>query len=292
VIPEGFLATLLGLPFFCYVHGEELGYVAGSKELSWLAHRVFTQARSIIPNSHNTFQILREKWLVSPERMHVFHPGVDTETFIPAPADPVTRKRLGWDGRTVVLTVGRLQKRKGHDVMIRALPLIRRAVPDVLYAIVGAGEEKPYLEALVRDQNLNDSVQFLGELADAPLIECYQQCDLFVLPNREVNGDFEGFGMVLVEAQACGKAVVAGKSGGTGETMREGETGILVHCEEPEELARTVTQLLQQAERRTRMGAAGRPWVVEQFDWNALAARARKLFGFEPQSITPCLVSS
>jgi phosphatidyl-myo-inositol dimannoside synthase len=89
-----------------------------------------------------------------------------------------------------------------------------------------------------------------------------------------VDGDFEGFGMVLVEAQACGKAVIAGTSGGTAETMRRGETGLLVNCDAPEPLANAVCQLLSDDQRRRAMGHAARQWVEEKFDWNRLAAQA------------------
>jgi phosphatidylinositol alpha-1,6-mannosyltransferase len=121
-------------------------------------------------------------------------------------------------------------------------------------------------------------VQFLGETIDDDLIRCYQQCDLFVLPNREVNGDIEGFGMVLVEAQACGRPVVAGDSGGTAETMRVGETGHIVCCNDTHALAKIVSELLIDDQRRARMGQAARAWAVSQFDWDALAKRADELF--------------
>ena len=109
--------------------------------------------------------------------------------------------------------------------MIRALRQIRQSIPDVLYSIVGDGKERQRLEVLAPTKELRDHVQFRGEASDAEMIECYQQCDLFALPNREVAGEFEGFGMVLLEAQACGKPVLAGTSGGTSETMRIPETG-------------------------------------------------------------------
>jgi glycosyltransferase involved in cell wall biosynthesis len=157
------------------------------------------------------------------------------------------RDGLGWGDRPVILTVGRLQKRKGHDQLILALPKIRQAIPDVLYSIVGEGEERSSLESLVAREGLGDHVQFVGHPNDEELVRCYQQCDLFVLPNRQVAKDIEGFGMVLLEAQACGKPVVAGASGGTAETMRIPETGHVVPCDTPEHLADLVVKLLEGA---------------------------------------------
>jgi phosphatidylinositol alpha-1,6-mannosyltransferase len=197
------------------------------------------------------------------------------------------RARLGWGERRVVLTVGRLQKSKGQDMLVRALPALRRAVPDVLYAVLGDGEERAALEQLVDREGVRQSVQFLGEADDATLVRCYQQCDLFALPNRQVGVDIEGFGMVLLEAQACGRPVLAGASGGTAETMRVPQTGRVVPCDGPEELARTLTELLRQPDLLERMGAAGRAWVVERFDWAALTRQAERLFAGEAAAAAP-----
>jgi phosphatidylinositol alpha-1,6-mannosyltransferase len=207
------------------------------------------------------------------------HPGVDTSQFVPSPPDPSVRDRLGWSNRRVILTVGALQKRKGQDMMIRALPAIRTRCPDVLYAIVGEGWERPYLDRLVAEHGVGDVVQFRGATADAELIECYQQCDLFALPNRQVGWDFEGFGIVLLEAQACGRPVMAGLSGGTSETIQPSETGLLVSCETPEPIVDAVCPILDDPERGARMGARGRDWVVKRFDWNVLSLQAQEMFG-------------
>jgi phosphatidylinositol alpha-1,6-mannosyltransferase len=113
--------------------------------------------------------------------------------------------------------------------------------------------------------------------SDEELIECYQQCDLFALPNRQVGWDFEGFGIVLLEAQACGKPAIAGSSGGTAEAIAPSRTGELVSCETPDELALIVGDLLEDRERRARMGARAREWVVEHFDWEVLSRQARRI---------------
>jgi phosphatidylinositol alpha-1,6-mannosyltransferase len=281
-LPEGFAVWLSSwrtrVPYVCYVHGEDVTTAATSRELSWMVKRVLHGARFLIANSHSTRTILLRDWRLAAEQVQLLHPGVDTRRFTPAPRDPAGRVELGWGNRPVVLTVGRLQKRKGHDQMIRALPAIRRRLPDVLYAIVGDGEERANLDHLVREHAVHEHVQFLGEVDDAWLIRCYQQCDLFALPNRQEGSDIEGFGMVLLEAQACGRPVVAGASGGTAETMRPGESGLIVPCDGPDELARVVPELLSRPEELARMGEAGRRWVVEQFDWESLTRRAGELF--------------
>jgi phosphatidylinositol alpha-1,6-mannosyltransferase len=281
-LPEGLMGLALkywyGLSYVCYVHGEEISYATTSRELSWLLRQVLRSAEFVIANSRNTERLLSEQWQLPAERVRLLHPGVDTERFHPGPRDPDVRARLGWGNRPVVLTVGRLQKRKGHDQMILALPTIRRTVPNVLYAIVGDGEERTILEELAAREGLTNHVVFMGELDDANLVTCYQQCDLFVLPNRQVGQDIEGFGMVLLEAQACGKAVIAGASGGTAETMNIPETGQIVDCTSPAGLASLVARWLAEPARLALMGQAARAWVVEHYDWSALVRQATHLF--------------
>ena len=281
-LPEGWIAWLLskrhGLPYVCYVHGEEINVAAQSRELTWMTRRVLHGARQVIVNSRNTARIVEQAVALPAERVHVLHPGVDVEKFTPAPRDAAIRAELGWGDRPVVLTVGRLQKRKGHDQLIRALPQIRATVPDVLYAIVGDGEQRAQLEREVDDLGLQEAVRFHGDLGDEALVRVYQQCDLFVLPNREVAGDIEGFGMVLLEAQACGRPVIAGASVGTAETMRVGATGRIVPCETPGPLAEAIVELLDYPALRTEMGVAGRQWTVEHFGWDALSEQAQRIF--------------
>lgn len=284
-IPEGFLAWSLrkfgGPPYWCYAHGEELVYAGGSRELGWMARRSLRGAERVIANSQNTAAILRDSWNVPESKVIVLHPGVEAEKFRPAPRSTAVRERLGWGNRPVILTVGALSARKGQDTMIRALPAVRRAVPDALYAVAGEGWERPRLEQLAKDLGVADAVQFRGTPTDADLVECYQQCDLFALPNRREGNDVEGFGIVLLEAQACGKPVIAGTSGGTAETMRIPETGVVVDCTTPDRLAEVVVEWLRDPVRRDVMGRAAREWVVEKFDWLVLVGEARKLFGFD-----------
>ena len=281
-LPEGVLAWALrwryGVPYSCFVHGEDVGTAFHSREQTFLVRRVLNGAARVFANSHNTAERLRQRWGVGDDRLRVLHPGVDEARFVPAVADAGVRRRLGWDERPVILTVGRLQRRKGQDQLIRALSRIRQSFPDVLYAVIGEGEQRAPLDELVRELGLEQHVQFRGEASDEDLIPCYQQCDLFALPNREIDGDIEGFGMVLLEAQACGRAVVAGASGGTAETMRAPQTGRLVPCDEPGPLAEVLLELLGDAALRRQIGRAGRAWVEANFSWDALGCQAAALF--------------
>lgn len=290
-LPEGLLALALswrtGIPYGCFVHGEEVNLsndetsppifdrrVYDSRELGLIVGLILRRASKVIANSHNTRSILTQRWRLPEERVAVLYPGVDSDFFRPAATSVAARARLGWQDRSVILTVGRLQKRKGHDLLISALPEIRSEHLNVLYAIAGTGEELESLRQLVAEKDLGNHVQFHTDIDDEQLRSCYQQCDLFVLPNRDLRGDIEGFGMVLLEAQACGKPVVAGASGGTAETMSIPETGLVVDSENSSLLAATVIELLSDRQRRESMGHRARSWVEQRFEWEALAAQA------------------
>jgi phosphatidylinositol alpha-1,6-mannosyltransferase len=281
-LPEGLLAASIrrwaGIPFFTFVHGEELTLAASSRELRRLTRKVLRTAACVIANSDHTRTLLIDHWRVPSEQIVVMHPGVDTAHFVPAARSLAARRNLEWGSRQVILTVGALQKRKGQDMLIRALPAIRQRCLDVLYAIAGEGWERPSLESLVAECGVADLVQFRGMPGDAELVACYQQCDLFALPNRQVGWDFEGFGIVLLEAQACGKPVITGRSGGTAETIDPSRTGEIVDCDAPDLLADLAADLLQDDARRERMGTLARQWVVERFAWDVLSRQAAELF--------------
>jgi phosphatidylinositol alpha-1,6-mannosyltransferase len=275
LIPEGVPALVnkfrRGVPFTCYVHGEDVEIARTSREISMLTRWVIPQAEKIVANSNNTRDLLTKWWKIDEDRIVVMTPGVDIAHYHPSQS----KKRWEpWRQKKVVVTVGRLVPRKGQDMMIRALPLIRESVEDVYYCIVGGGAEEQHLRNLADSHGVSDIVEFAGELTDDQMLACYQDCDLFALPNRRVMNDDEGFGMVLLEAQSCGKAVLAGDSGGTRETMLLGETGVIADCTNPQSLAKSVVNLLQDTARLQQMGLKGRQFMERFFSWTELAQKA------------------
>ncbi len=282
VLPEGVIAWLLniftGIPYVCYVHGEDLETAKSSREQYFICGQVIKRAKMIVCNSQNSANIVAEFGDSAKAKARVMHPGVDKNIFFPAPVNQQTKDALGWSKRRVALTVGRLQARKGQDMMIKAVPKIVEKYPDFLYAIVGGGEQKQELLSLVADLNLTEHVMFMSEISDEQMIQCYQQCDVFILPNRTIGQDIEGFGMVLVEAQSCGKAVIAGDSGGTKETMLDGQTGYVIDATSVSTISAKVCAMLDDDDTLQSMGIAAREHVVANLDWTALSSQAKALF--------------
>jgi phosphatidylinositol alpha-1,6-mannosyltransferase len=278
---EGLVARLvkatMGLPYLCFIHGEDINVAKTSRELSFLTNSVLKNADRLIANSGFTRELLIHDWNVPTERIELMHPGVDCNYYAPLVAP--SPRSLFPESRHVLLTVGRLQERKGHDSLIGGLQEIRKLFPNVLYAIAGDGEQKLVLKELVDRLNLENHVRFLGEVDDATLRQAYRECDLFVLPNRAVGRDMEGFGIVLLEAQACGKPVIAGRSGGTKDAIIPNQTGLLVDCEnprQPQDLVSGICRLLADERERQRLGTNARTFVRNSFDWEILAQQAEK----------------
>jgi len=281
VLPEGLAALCVGawlrIPFLVYAHGEEISICNTSRKLAWLAPRVYNQAAAIIANSRNTKGLLTEIGVL-PEKIHVISPGVDPSTFQGGHhGGRVIRDRYKLGTSPVLLTVGRLQRRKGQDMVIRALPGIRRRTPGTVYVIVGAGEEERYLRELASDAGVQDHVVFVGTASADELPAYYAACDVFVMPSRQIGPDIEGFGIVYLEAGAAGKAVIGGRSGGTGEAIVDGVTGLRVDGNNLQEIESAVARLLSNPQEAGEMGENGRSRAEAEFGWDSIAQRTKNL---------------
>ncbi|MEU6742506.1 glycosyltransferase family 4 protein [Streptosporangium sandarakinum] len=204
-------------------------------------------------------------------------PGVDIEAFRPGAGGREVRAALGLGERPVVVCLSRLVPRKGQDVLLRAWPLVLRAVPEAVLLIVGGGPYHRTLERLARP--LGDAVRITGPVPWAALPAHLDAGDVFAMPCRTRLGgiDFEGLGIVYLEASASGLPVVAGSSGGAPDAVLPGETGVVVDGTRPREVARAVTGLLEDPERARKMGERGRDWVTREWGWDLVSARFAEL---------------
>lgn len=223
-----------------------------------------------VPVSRYTAGLLHREG-VDPSRTRVVPNGVDPERFRPADAGDL-RRRLGVGDRPMLLTVGRLVARKGMDTTIRALPSLQRQVPDVRYVIVGSGPDRDRLGDLVDTVGVRDAVHFAGQVPWKDLLLYYNAADIFVMPSREDPPDVEGFGLVFLEANACGTPAVGAASGGVPDAIVDGETGRLVPPADPDALAAVLGELLQDPDRVQAMGRAGRRRAEGEASWDEIAA--------------------
>ena len=268
-LPEGLVALIVARltrrPVFIYAHGEELtGWGRGRKfQAMCFAMR---NADGILSNSDNTRDTLVNLLGVDRQRVSLTYPTVDEKRFQPELTDTDLRGSIGVTGeKKLILSVGRLLNRKGFDNVIRSLPALLEQGLDTEYALIGIGGEIDYLQELAREVGVADRVHFLGHVSYADLPRWYNACDLFAMPNRDIDGDSEGFGLVFLEAAASGKPSIAGVAGGTGSAVIDGVTGLRVDGENVADIAAALGRLLNDPEESARMGQAARQRVLENF---------------------------
>lgn len=285
---------LTGFPrrIVCATHGRELLFnpveelpVLG-RGYNLLRRLLLRGPDLFVPVSQYTADLLRDRGVPS-SRLRIVPNGTDPERFRPLDAGPL-RERLGLTDSTVMLTVGRLVARKGIDTTLRALPDILDAVPDLTYLVAGTGPDRDRLEHIADTLGVRSSVHFVGHVPFDELPSYYNAADLFVMPSREEPPDVEGFGIVFLEAGACGVPVVGARSGGIPDAIQDGETGLLVPPVAPTALADAATRILTSPDLAARLGEQGRRHVVNEASWDHIADRIYKHFadatGLPPDS--------
>jgi phosphatidylinositol alpha-1,6-mannosyltransferase len=279
-LPEGLvawiMARLLRKPLVVYCHGEELStWGRGNKFRTMLW--VYRHADANIANSEYTLEEM-VKLGVRRETITLIYPGVETERFRPGLPCEDLKQSIGLQaGQHLILSVGRLVRRKGFDQVIRAMPELVKQGIDAHYALIGIGEDWDYLSDLAKELGVSERLHLLGHVSPEDLPRWYNACDVFVMANREINGDTEGFGMVFLEAAACGKPAIAGDAGGTGAAVVDGETGFRVDGTKVESLVSALTSILHDSELATRLGQTGLERAKEEFSWDAVADKTRAL---------------
>jgi phosphatidylinositol alpha-1,6-mannosyltransferase len=207
-------------------------------------------------------------------------PGVDTDRFQPdSVARAELRARYGLGERPVILCLSRLVPRKGQDVLIRALPAIRQRIDGATLVVVGGGPYRTTLHQLAHQVGVDEHVVFTDGVPGDELPAHHAMADVFAMPcrTRGAGLDVEGLGIVYLEASASGVPVVAGRSGGAPESVVDGETGSVVDGRDVGAVAVAVGDLLADPDRAARMGAAGRRWVVDNWQWRTKAQRLGEL---------------
>lgn len=279
-LPLGFLGPRLTTPYGVVLHGAEVtvpGRLPGTRQA---LRRVLRGAQEVIAaGGYPAAEAERAAGQELP--VTVVPPGVDVDRFRPPSDDErrAVRRRYGLDeGGRLVLSVSRLVPRKGMDVAIRAVARLAPDRPDLTLAIAGSGRDRARLERLA--VRTGAPVRFLGRVPDDDLAALYGAADVFVMlcRNRWAGLEQEGFGIVFVEAAACGVPQVAGDSGGAAEAVADAETGFVVRSPTDVDAATEVlARLLDDAPRRRGMGQAARTRAVRELSYEVLSEKLGKV---------------
>ena len=275
-LPVGLLGPRLERPYGVVLHGAEVtvpGRMPGTRRM--LA-RVLRDAQLVVAaGGYPATEARRAAGRDLPTV--IVPPGVDPERFHPlSDAERrAERRRLGLDpDAPVVLGLSRLVPRKGFDVLIEAGAALAVRHPDLQIAIAGAGRDRKRLERVATHHG--SPVRFLGRLpeADLPVVHGVADCFAMLCRDRWAGLEQEGFGIVFLEAAACGVPAVAGRSGGSAEAVLDGATGIVVDgSRDVVAVAAAIDRILSDRDLRARLGSTARRRAVEEFDYDVLARR-------------------
>lgn len=284
-LPEGLVAWAVARltlrPVVIYAHGEELTTWGRGGKFKTMRFAL-RHADRVIANSEHTRDTLLEMG-IDAARITIIYPGVDVSVFRPGLDTAGLRESLDiGPGDRLVFSVGRLSRRKGFDQMIRAVAQLRTGGVPVQYVIAGIGEDADYLDGLIAEHNVRGIVHRIGAVSEADLPRWMNACDVFAMPNREINGDNEGFGMVFIEAAACGKPSLAGHAGGTGSAVIDGETGLRIEGTRTNAVAIGLARLL--TDEGKRMGRAAIERTQREFSWEKVAEKTAALNQAEHRS--------
>lgn len=265
----GSLCRLLGIPYTILTYGKEV-WTSLPRPVQWSLRHAdqiwtisrYTRDRACTANALDL------------SRFRVLPCVVDGDRFTPGVKSPELLERYGLTGAQVLLTVARLwsgDRYKGVDVTLRALPAIAQAISTVKYLIVGRGDDQPRLERLATELGVRDRVVFAGFVPTEALVEHYRLADAYVMPSQE------GFGIVYLEAMACGVPVIAGNDDGSADPLQDGRLGWQVPYRDPEAVAQACIELLKTEQDPRRNSAWLRQEAIAHFGKANLTQTLEKL---------------
>lgn len=240
LLPVAFLVRMLTRsPVLLIIHGIDAWRPSRSLVINYLARRIDV----LLSVSELTKKRFMDWCRCRSNISYVIPNAVDLKKFHPGPPSAELISRFALGGKTVLMTLGRLDsegRRKGFDEVITLLPALRMEIRNLVYLIVGDGADRRRLEDKVKSLGLDDIVVFAGFVTEGEKVDYYRLADVFVMPSRG-----EGFGIVYLEAMACGIPVVASNADGSREAVREGDLGILVEPTDPADIRRGILQALK-----------------------------------------------
>jgi phosphatidylinositol alpha-1,6-mannosyltransferase len=277
-VPEGLVASALKtfsrkkVQIICYAHGEEISACQSSRQLNAMYSWASKRCDLIVANSQNTKNLLSP--YASNSKVRVISPGVSLRSMeqVKELQSHFRNKNVQHKDQFILLTVGRLDRRKNHRGVLQALPQLLQRIPNIHYIIVGDGDERSHLESMVLELNLSEVVTFYGEVEDATKCEFLAACDVFVSPGVSSGTSFEGYGIVFLEAASFAKPSIAGTVGGQPESVINGETGIIVDGTSIEEIASAILALHSDKNLRESLGARGYKLAAEN-SWDIVSAK-------------------
>jgi phosphatidylinositol alpha-1,6-mannosyltransferase len=278
ILPLGTVAWFLSLSqplkYAVFLHGMDWTLARKNWEKKLLSGLILRRAAKIICANGYVADQVEAAYPDFKGKIALVNPGIASGVPYTNPQDSVDlQTSYDLSGKTVLFSLGRLVRRKGVDLTIKALEQIPEPqINNLLYFIAGTGQEESYLRQLV-PARLTKQIIFLGELTEKEKWLWLKQADIFIMPARNISGDFEGFGIVYLEANLCEKPVIAGNFGGVRDAVVDNYNGLLVDPEKVDSIARAIIKLAGNPALRQTLGRQGRERAVAEFNWEKQTAK-------------------
>lgn len=274
------LRLMCRTPYVLLAHGSDVQHRGLMYRI--LMKFLFRRADAVPANSSNTRKLLLEIGC-KPERIGVIYPGVDAKEYPVSTRERVqsARKAQGLEGKRVLLTSGRLIRRKGVPEFVeKVMPALIKRFPDIVFVVAGGDATSSLshaerllepLRARVSELDLDEHIRLPGKVSDADLNSLYYASDLFVMPVIPVEGDVEGFGIVFLEAALAGTPSVASRIGGIPDAVEHGVSGMLVEASDWDEYISVIGDLLEDVDKTAELGRTARDRVLHRFTWEIIS---------------------
>ncbi len=274
ILPLGTAAVIAHIftPFDygVFLHGMDLSFALKTKRKRWLSKVILKRSKLIVCANSYVQKMLIEAWPELTPKTLLLNPGA-----IAGKPDPVLvanyRQRFNLDGKKVLFSIGRLVKRKGFDQVIKALSNLTE--DNWVYLLAGDGPERASLEAEAIKSTVANKIFFPGSIDDSEKWSCLDLCDIFITTSRDLDGDFEGFGIVYLEANLLSKPVIAGRAGGVSDAVVDNFNGLLVDPENTAEITAAISKLFTQNDLAENLGRRGRERAMKDFSWSTQAEK-------------------
>lgn len=278
VLPLGYITLLfkklLSIPYIVYLHGLDFQLALQTKKKKYWLNKILKNAQDIIVNSNKTRELVLSEFPYLVSNITILYPCPHEDLNKYSIDEAITQK---YKNKKILLTVARIVRRKGHELVLQILPQLIKNFPDLKYIIVGTGPYESTLRNIVQKNNLDDYVDFIGAIDQNLLPSYYTNADIFVMPNQELGADIEGFGITFLEANLFKKPVIGGNNGGAVEAILHGKTGYLIRDNSQKELYTYINDLFNDSALRQQIGEQGYKRVLEKFTWEIQTSKLKNI---------------
>ncbi|MDO9399090.1 MAG: glycosyltransferase family 4 protein [bacterium] len=275
------ISKIIKIKYAVFLHGMDFTFAVQRPEKRWLIKRILKNSDKIICCNNYVAGLAQKFYPEIKNKVVVVNPGVELNNQLAITNYELLKKKYSLDNKIILLSIGRLVKRKGFLEVIESLPEVLEKIPNLVYVIIGDGVELNNLQTKISELKLSDKVFIITNVNDQERNNWLNLCDIFIMPAKDINGDFEGFGIVYLEANMAGKPVIAGNSGGVGDAVIDNFNGLLVgslaskalEAKLPKSLSNVIIELAEDPSLRQKLGEQGRQRAIKEFNWNKQARK-------------------